>query len=210
MLGSAAVARVQQLLGWRSDKSTEILAALNEAQDELETGRTLPIFLKEEDATLVFAADEYSIALPSGFIKIVKDEQPYRVDASSGDVTFLVPTDFKRGMQLYGSAEAGDPVAYAIRESTIRIFPATSEALTLTYSYWKHADDITSGAENSWLANYPYVIIGMGALKIARDIRDSGAVKNAEAMLLEWRPRMLSGIIERETDERDFFMGDEQ
>src|SRR5215469_13319813 len=66
-----AIAEVQQIAGWRSDKATQIQNALQYAQVEREKpNRTYPWFLrKTNDTAIVTVYNQMQYSLPSDYIE---------------------------------------------------------------------------------------------------------------------------------------------
>jgi hypothetical protein len=66
-----AIAEVQQICGWRSDKATEITRAITYAQVEREKpNRTYPWFLrKTNDTAIVTVANQPQYSIPSDYIE---------------------------------------------------------------------------------------------------------------------------------------------
>lgn len=185
MQGSEAVSRIKEGLGFLSGShhDNRIIARLNEAQREFEKGKSLPKFLLQEDETLALAADEHEIALPTGFLRVFDDEKPHYLPTNSTIPVFLTRkyyTDAALAYQQYrsGAVEitARAPEVYVIRKSTIDFLAPADDDYTITWSYFKAADAITSGAENEWLASVPELMVGEAGLRMARDVRDADAI----------------------------------
>ena len=69
---SEAVRRINDGLGFRPDGHSlepKIILRLQEAQRDLELGKTLPRFLIREDQTVVLLAGAHTALLPSDFIR---------------------------------------------------------------------------------------------------------------------------------------------
>jgi hypothetical protein len=71
MILDQAIAEVQQIIGWRSDKATQIQNALQYAQTEREKpNRTYPWFLrKTNDSAIVTVANQNQYSIPGDFIE---------------------------------------------------------------------------------------------------------------------------------------------
>lgn len=182
MLRSAAVAIIQRGLGFRSDLSDEIVSSLQMAQRLFELGRSLPDFLKEQDATLTVTEGTADIALPTGFIREVDGEGFHFTDADSDERIFLekfVDLNLMRQTNDTSDTTAGRPRSYYIRKATIVFMPERDADYDLIWSYYKQAEVLSSDVENAWLANAPEALIGRAGMLIAEDIGLSDAAMQA-------------------------------
>lgn len=207
MLCDAAVALIQQGLSFRSDLVSAIVASLVEAQLEQERGKTLPWWLVQEDQTLSLSAGVGSVALPSGFLREVEDEEPYRSDTATGGVVHIRKVPFDEAKAVYSTYENSNPIVYAIRKTTLEFFPTPAEAMNVTWSYYKADDAPTLGAENVWLANAPYVLIGRAGEIIAEDAKDGQALVKFQRMYARWKPVLEAQIAERAAAAQYFTLG---
>lgn len=198
MLRDVAVARIQQGLGFRADRQTEIVLALQEEQRDLESGKTLPWFLLVEDATLSLTAGSHSIPLPDDFIRPY-DLEPlrYTVSGESG-YRFVEFRDLTQILQSYSSYNPGGPQAIALRNNSLYVEPIADVDYTITWTYYAHADLLDSNIENAWLANFPEVLIGGAGLRMAYDTRDKDAVAIFTAMQGKAKTSLFNEIIARE------------
>lgn len=172
-----AVTRVQEGLGFRSDQVSTIISRLQEAQRELERGKTLPKFLLVEDQTLSFLQATSSVALPSNFLRRAEKELRYR--PSETDKYAFVPwKNYNDAYKAYSNVTASGPKVASLRTSSIFFFPEADRDYTLYWDYYVKDDLLTSNIENLWLANAPELLIGFAGARIARDDRN----KSAEAL----------------------------
>jgi hypothetical protein len=238
-----AVARIQMHLGFRTDKVTEIQNALQDVQDTLERGSTLPYWLVVEDGTFTItpsmppSALPREYALPTGFLQDI-DEQDGTLryqKSQPGPQIFLEKLDYKvaerrfygqttvnydQGVVIVPSEDTqfspGTPVAYVIRENTIRIYPGPDVTYNLLWSYYKSDAALNgSNVENGWLKNVPYLLIGHAGLLMAMAMRDADAIAVFKDML-EGTPGTdrkgaisdyLALLVEREISGRNYAMG---
>src|SRR5688572_18012393 len=104
MLRSTAVQRINDGLGFRADGhslESKIILRLQEAQRELEKGKTLPKFLILEDQTLTLLAGDHTIALPSNFIR---EDDENRIHYTPPDVNlpyYLSPKRYSDAVLAY-------------------------------------------------------------------------------------------------------------
>lgn len=191
-----AVTIIQRGLGYRDDQATEIQSAIQQAQRLLEAGRTLPDFLKEEDASLAVASGSAEIDLPDDFIREVDNEGLHYTDAE-GKLVFLEKfTDLARMRASLPEDEtdAGKPLAYYLRKDTIVIFPERDAAYTLTWSYYAKDDVISSNTENAWLLHAPDVIIGRAGMLIAEDLGTDPGMEKRYAKFQKLYAEAWSGM----------------
>ena len=169
----AAVARIQQGLGFRSDKAAEIVTALQDAQIELELRPTLPWFLKEPTVDITTVADTATVAYPTDFIMLQEDGALHYFDSSAD--TDEQYTKLKHGEKYqlraaYQSA-TGVPAAYhnEPEEQQFRFFPIPDDAYTIRIEdYYKKDSALSAGStENNWLIYAHEWLIGRAGRKIA-------------------------------------------
>ena len=182
-----AVARIQQGLGFRQDLQDKIVGALQEARRLLETGRSLPDFLLQEGQTLLLPAGNADVPLPSGFITEWEEEGLWYVKPGhADDVLWLEKVDFWVGNSRFQRTDPGIPLAYTLRGSGIRFWPARDQAYTLNWAYYKHSKDLaTNVPDNEWLADdagAPEALIGRAGMIIAADLADTVAVQKFSSM----------------------------
>jgi len=200
MTGAEAAAVIQRKLGFRSDQLANIILELDEAQKLLERGKTLPKFLIEEDDTLTFAASDNEENLPTGFLKMVDDDLPYYTNADN-TVTYLDQTSWDQMQRLYASSDEGPPKAFALRKATMIVAPTPAASTTITFSYYKRGDDITSGVETTWLAEdaAPYLVIAVAGMRMAASLHAERALQEFTRMAQDWRTAIFYETVEQET-----------
>lgn len=171
-----AVTRIQDGLGFRTDLTEKIHARLQEAQRELERGKSLPWFLIEEDDTINLSEGANEVSLPDRFIR--ETEYPtMRYTDSDGNNVRVPKKDFNDALDAYGDSDDSAPKVYALLKDSFYFFPTADDDYTLTLSYYKGAQVITSNIENAWLEHAPEWLIGEAGIKIALDTRDQDAMK---------------------------------
>lgn len=167
-----AVARIQQKLGFRTDLMTAIRNALQDAQDELERGATLPPFLFREDTPFTLTppvppvANPLEVALPSGFIREsdMQDGNLYYMLNNSLQKIFLEKKDFREAEQFFFARRKvwwdgtttvissqdqipapGAPIVYVLRENTARFYPGPDVVYNLQWTFYGHASRLDGG-----------------------------------------------------------------
>lgn len=173
MLRSEAVARIKRGLGFRTDLDNEIVSALQEAQRLLERGRTLPYFLVVEDEILAVPSGSGEVALPERFLREKEDEPLRYVDEKK--LVVLSKIDISIGSRTFFEEGAGAPIAYTLRKDTIKFWPDRDKNYTLTWSYYRGAQELNADVENEWLEKAPEVLIGRAGMLIAEDLSNVGA-----------------------------------
>lgn len=199
-----AVARIQEKTGFRSDRVAEITNALQEAQDELEKGQTLPWFLLQEDQIFTITppvtpvATPLEVTLPSGFIKESDDQEGNLrwPQTTPGPSVFVQKMDLKEaetfffaqrrvwwddGVQVVQPAAntlvAGVPTVYVLRKATIRVYPGPDKVYNLLWNYYTHDSRLdASNVTNQWLTYAPQLLLGRAGIMFASSVRDSDAV----------------------------------
>ncbi len=193
MFRDVARARIQQTLAFRTDKETEIIAALQDAQVMLERGAELPWFLLSEVASITTTDGEERMALPTDFLREWEDDPLwYFVAGSGGDAdtwTELAKDDLALLRSKYPGE--GAPVAYALDVKYFRIFPTPDDTYTLKMMYFKADAVLTTNIENQWLTYFPHLVIGEAGQLLATGLRDKDAIAIFQKWIDEGRNRML-------------------
>lgn len=204
MLRSLAVARIQQGLGFRSDRATEIAVALQEEQRDLEKGKTLPRFLLVEDAALSLLTGENAVSLPTGFLR--RFDQPRYTPLSSTVPVFIPWKQYDQAFRAYMQSDPAGPKVAALRSTSIYFFPEADRDYDLLWTYYKAADLLTADIENAWLLNAPELLIGGAGLRIAKDMRNQSATQLFGDMYKQSRLSVFGEEISMEQED-DLRMG---
>lgn len=212
MLRSVAVKRINDGLGFRPDGHSleaKIILRLQEAQRDLERGKTLPRFLLEEDFQDTLEAGDHTIPLPAGFIRMSDENRPHFTPVGSSLPTFLVRKLYTDAVlsNLRETAETTAPEIYVIRKTTIDFITTADVDYNLTFSYYKSGDVLDSDIENVWLANAPEWLIGEAGERIALDIRDKDAVMLFGEIKKRGRAAIFGEELAAEQEDMPFQMG---
>lgn len=197
-----AIARVQQGLGFRSDKSDEIELELRLAQSELEKGQTLPWWLLSDTTTLSGSADTETVALPTGFLRFDEEVDLYYTAPSISPRTVLIgsPVDYSQLKLLRVDESTGEVLTGASRwvaiwKNSLIVSPIPTESFTLTGS-WYVADedigDLQPAETNLWLTYAPLVVVGMAGMSIAADLEYGAAAEKFNAMYSMANARLIA------------------
>lgn len=223
----AAIAEVQQIVGWRSDKATQIGNALQYAQAQREKpGATFPWFLRSTK-TIDTVAGTHSYSIPTGYIQDSDENDGnlfiYSDGTSKSRTIFLTKGSFKTLQERYFGAwpqsgeasltddsaevENGTPREFALDGSNIFLYPVPDAAYTLYWKCWAAAQALSSGVENAWLQYAPWVLIGEAAQKIAADLGYAEGVAKAQAILSRANGDLFRESIHRNEAGRKRYMG---
>lgn len=209
MTRDEAVTRIQDGLGFTGQLTSKIQLRLQEAQRDLEKGKTLPKFLLQEDQTLSLLSGTHSVALPTGFLR-VDDENPphFFPDATTNDPTFIaLKRNYREALEANSSAEAGSPAVAVIRNTVIDFITNADQNYTLTWNYYKADQVLASNIENLWLANAADWLVGFAGFRMARDARDKDGMTIFQAMMTEGRAAVFAEIIAKEESSGPVVMG---
>ena len=217
MLRSEAITIIKRGLGYRQTQDASIIAALKEAQRQLELGHTLPRFLLEFDTPITVTANNPLIVLPSGFIRFHDDYDLYYVN-SDGARVFLPRKNYTEAYQAY--VASGDENGQVIEttssypqvvvqrtKTSAQLVPTSTVGFTAYLTYYKAATVLDSDVENVWLANAPDVLIGMAGMIVAGDVRDKDALARFTARANLGGKSLMGDIIEDELAGRALVMG---
>lgn len=173
---ATAVLRIREGLGFRTDRPVTIIRRLQEAQRDLERGKTLPKFLLREDQSLTLASGENAVALPSDFLR--RSDTLIRYTPIYSTYPRRIPwKDYDTAYLAYQSYNPGGPQVVSLREDTLWFSPVADRAYTLTWSYYRKADVLETNVTNLWLEHAPEWLIGEAGLRIARDTRNATAIQ---------------------------------
>ncbi len=207
MTGTAAAAIIANRLGQRTGLDTQILAEMALAQIRLEGGDHLPWFLSYFDTSLVTVAGTKTVALPTGFIRIVDEGGLWLVD-SDGKDKYLTKDDYDALRVDDALDETGEPKYYAISGSNVYLFPTPDGAYPLKAHYYKKDAAPAADVENLWLAHAADLLIAETGIPIARFLRDAEAVQLFIHDRQEARARVIaSGIARDESGKRSTIGG---
>ncbi len=185
---TTAIQRINDGLGFRlagNPLEPTILLRIQEAQRDLEKGKTLPRFLLVQDEEFTVLAGEFSHALPTGFLRLDDDNLPHYTSLDTFLPQYLEPirsysdavlrvTTLQRPGEPAQTVVA--PRVFVIRNSTLDFVTIADRDYTISWNYYKAADVLTSTvATNAWLDNAPEWLIGEAGFRIALDARDDTA-----------------------------------
>src|SRR5262245_783718 len=125
MTRSEAVARILEEIGFRppgSPLDDLIVRRLQEAQRDLESGKTLPLFLLQENSSLLLLTGAHRVNLPNDFIREDPDLLLHYFPLNSDVPVFLERRIWMDAMvaQLTFANEPNQaPQVYVIRKSSV-------------------------------------------------------------------------------------------
>lgn len=206
-----AVQRINDGLGFRPDGHSlepKIILRLQEAQRDLESGKTLPPFLLLENQTLTLLAGQHSVALPTGFIRESDDNRLHFFNPSSDIAQYLKPKRYSDAV-VANLREQGPigPSIYVIRKTAIDFITLADVDYVMTWDYYKAGALLTSDDENEWLREAPEWLIGEAGFRIAKDTRDPDAVALFDGLRTQGRAACFGDIIADEDAGGPYIMG---
>lgn len=231
MLLDQAIKEVQQIAGWRSDKSSQIQAALQYAQTEREKpGLSYPWWLKK-NSSLVLTVGTQIYAFPTDYIQDSEEKKGnlyvYTIPGNNASRTvFLRKMEFEEAqIHYYGewpfsgdnppdavidqSATIGPglPVDYVLTNTGIILYPVPDNSYTLTWTYWGNDTAQVLGQENAWLKNAPWVLIGDAAEKICADLGYAQGLQTAQTIRDRAVANLFRSVVAREESGKRRYMG---
>lgn len=209
MILDLAVQRVNRGLGFLPvghGQTNDIIQCFDEAQRDLEKGKTLPRFLLREDQPLLLPTGEHKIALPTDFLRPDDDNPLSYVAPDSNLVHYLYHSrSYREAVAAIQSTQRPDqpqqgtdvPMVYVLRGpdiamaalvGTIDFITIANVDYNLTWNYYGNGGQLVdTGTENLWLKHAPEWLIGEAGLRMAIDKRDKGAVELFTKMMREGR-----------------------
>lgn len=181
MILSIAIQRVKDGLGFRTGTvlDARITLRFQEAQRDLERGKTLPFFLKREDQTLTLLSGTSRVTIPADFLR-EDDSNPLHYTPTGTNKPF-----FLKRVNVYRDAVEGNikavsvptgPKVYVSRLTFLDFITTADRTYTLTWTYYRAAELLTSDIQNLWLASAPEWLIGEAGLRMAADLRDTNGL----------------------------------
>jgi hypothetical protein len=209
MLRDVAVTRIQDGLGFSSRQSDKIILRLQEAQRELEMGKTLPKFLlQEQTIPLTLPVGQSLVALPTGFLRMDEDNPPHYTSPTSGLPVYVsVKRAYRDAFEANFSGESEGPKVVVILKNYLSFINPADTTYTLAWNWYKAADELTSNIENEWLANAPEWLIGEAGWRMAMDVRDKDAVTIFDNMRKTARASVLGEILASDDASGPLVMG---
>jgi len=185
MTRDEAVTLIKQILGFRTDQTTNIITNLQTAQAQLELSPVKPWFLISEDASIRLTISEQRIRVPSDFLEEDEaDALVYVPDDGTSEVA-LIKEDLDQLRVAFKDTEPGTPEYYALSGEYFRIFPVPDDTYLVRMLYYKRDAVLTSNIENKWLKWVPYYLIGKAGELSATSLRDKTALMQFKTMANE-------------------------
>lgn len=218
MLRSEAVTIIKRGLGFRQTQESSITAALQQAQRELETGKTLPDWLLTYDEAITVTANNPEITLPNRFLRFHDGYQFYYINSNSARV-FLPRKQYTEAYTAYvASGEEDDSavidtagqygqVLVQKNKTSALIIPTPTVSYTAYLTFYQGALPLTSDIENAWLLNAPDYLIGLAGGIVAGNLRDKDAISVFGAQAQRGKNAFIGDVVETELAGRPLVMG---
>jgi hypothetical protein len=209
MTRDEAVAQIKQVLGFRSDLTTQAEDGLKFQQNELEHEAQLPRFLLEETLSLTCTADTERMTPPTGFLREWDEDGLYVQEPDSDPVKWIkLEKDEPSYLRsVYGETEASIPEAYAFDGTSFMLFPTPDAAYTFRMIYYKADTVLSSNVTNKWLTNLPYLLIGRAGAVLAASARDQAALGIFGSMVAENTAKLNSWSTDRDMAGKKLVVG---
>lgn len=218
MTRDEAVTRINEATGFRiagNAAEATIIKRLQEAQRDLEKGKTLPRFLLQEDQTLLLPAGQHALALPTGFVREDDDNRLHFVSSDTNMPLYLKPMRYSSAVLEVTTQQRPDeptlqtvaPSVYVIRKTTVDFITIADQDYNLVWNYYKADDLLTSNIENGWLREASEWLIGEAGGRFALDIRDPDAKTLFDEMLQKGRAAVFGDILADEDAMGPLIMG---
>lgn len=225
---TAAVQRINQGIGFRASGNaleSTIVSMLQEAQRDLERGKTLPRFLLQENQTLALVSGAHTAALPTGFLRESDDNALHFFPSTTTRPVFLARRYFKDSLLAPSEtledsplpSQSVPPSVFVIRKTTIDFVTNANQNYTLYWDYYKAAALLTTDIENEWLVETPGPsmgapewLIGEAGYRIAKDLRDADAMSIFDGLRTQGRAACFGEDIASELASGPLQMGANQ
>jgi hypothetical protein len=217
MIRSTAVSIIKRGLGFRQTQDSAIIAALQQAQRDVELGQTLPNWLLAFDQPITVISGAPTASLPTGFIRFHDDYPVYYLSGVSQ--IFLSKRNPTEAYQAYVASGSPDddsliltagtyPRVFTQRnKTTVQFYPTPMLNLTVYATFYKAAVTLDADVENAWLQYAPNYLIGLAGVMVAGDLRDKGAEQKFNTMAQIGHKALIGDIVEDELAGRPLVMG---
>lgn len=213
-----AIQRIKDGLGFRraTNLDDRIILRLQEAQRELEAGKTLPEFLKVSDHLVTLVAGTQTAFVPFAFLREDYTEPMYfrKDNDPKGKKVFLNRVDADDAFTLYwNNGLPASPRVYVVRRPsptlawTLDFVNPVDRDYTFHFSFYEHDTDIGTTESTKWLAFAPEWIIGEAGIRMAADARDPDGVSLFGDMMKKGRLAVLGETLMSETAVQPIQMG---
>lgn len=207
MMRSEAITIIKRGLGFRQTQDAAIVAALQQAQRDLEHGKTLPNWMLEFDAAMPVTANVSTVTTPSLFLRLHEEYQPYYLD-TTGNRVYLPRKNLMEALDAYkGSTLTLPQVFVLLNNTTIKLIPTPVTSFTMWLTYYMGEPILSSEIENAWLKFAPNYIVGMAGMSVAGDLRDAGALQKFSSMAKMGAQAFFGDVVEEELAGRPLIMG---
>lgn len=205
---TAAVTRIQDGLGFASRQEAKIVLRLQEAQRELEMGKTFPKFLLQQLQPLTLVINTDTVALPTRFLRVDDSVKPFYVKAGSTSPTYIpIVRDYYDARIYYAATVDTSPKVMVIRKADVHFINQADANYTIYWNYYKGAELLTTDIENEWLLNAPEWLIGEAGWRMAMDARDKDAVTIFDTMRRTARAAVFGEVVASEEASYPLIMG---
>lgn len=190
MLRDTAVARVKQMLGFKTNLDNEIVQAMIEHQEDLERSSELPFFLRKKfNGSFVTVDGTQTITAPADFIR-EWDDDPLTITVINSDGTSYqqelikdTPAFLKlRFPEPFPVEPTTIPRGYARIDKTFYLYPIPRAIYTFDGSYYGKDQPLTNNIENAWLRELPLILVARAGLFLASGLRDQSALTSLSAL----------------------------
>ena len=215
MLRSEAITIIKRGLGFRQTQDAAIIAALKQAQRELELGKTLPEWLRVFVTTLITPGSGV-VTMPEGFIRL-SDEMPVYYVTTEGALVMLPHRMNDEAFDAYMAGESFTepeantyPQVFILRSKTQGVLypiPTVTTLTTIVIPCYLKADVLDSDIENLWLEHAPDYLIGIAGGIVAGQLRDVGAAQVFTSQAQRGQRALIGDIVEDELAGRPLMMG---
>lgn len=218
MTRTEAVQRLNEAVGFRlsgHDKEDVFIRRLQEAQRDLESGKTLPRFLLQEDQQITLPAGQHQLPLPDGYLRDDDDNRLHFTSPDTNMPIYLKPMRYSDAVIAVTQQQRPDqprlqtiaPSVYVIRQSSVDFITMADTDYILIWNYYKADQVLTSDIENAWLLNAPEWLIGEAGERIARNLRDADALADFQEMKTKARAAVFGDILADEDAMGPLVMG---
>lgn len=210
MLRSEAITIIKRGLGFRQTQDAAIIAALKQAQRDLELGRTLPDWLLVYDAPITVVGNVATAALPERFLRFHEEYQMYYLNSDGKPVGLPVRRP-EEAYDAYGTQEHAPPVYPSVvvlrGDGMVTFVPVPTVSFTARLTYYRGAEVLDSELENAWLKRAANYLIGLAGTMVAGDLRDAGAQQKFASMAQIGQRGYIGDVVETELAGRPLIMG---
>lgn len=199
---SLILQRLRRFSASTTDFDAFVPYELQAAQIRLEEEAALPWFLETATTGLNTSASSATVALPTGFLRMVRDA-PLLLTNADAEVVQVPIWSYEAAEKAYGATDSAFPAVASIVGDNLQFWPEPDAVYAVNFRYFAKATALADAPENTdepaWLLHAPEVMINEAGMVLAGSyLNDMNAYAMFESMAAKAKTRLYQRNIWRE------------